>query len=135
MSTYPSINPPTYLSPIQGTETETETDYFVYSKLFRQIKDRRLVQDLYRLGNRNPPDFDKYDYLLPYSRRQKAKLIKALGKQAADTLVTLLLPRHILTMLLLPRHTLVTLLLPRHTLVMLLLPGHRLATLLLLTRH
>jgi hypothetical protein len=50
---YPSINPPTYLSPIRGTETETETetDYFVYgkllarvySKLFRQIKDRRLV--------------------------------------------------------------------------------------------
>jgi hypothetical protein len=63
----------------------------VYNKLFRQIKDRRLVQDLHRLGNRNPPDFDKYDYLLPYSRRQKAKLIKALGKQAADRPATSLL--------------------------------------------
>ncbi len=58
-----------------------------------------------------PLDFDKYNYLLPYSRRQKAKSTKALGKQAADRLVTLLLPRHILVMLPLPRHRLVTLLL------------------------
>jgi hypothetical protein len=29
--------PPTYLSPIQGTETETETDYCVYSKLLARV--------------------------------------------------------------------------------------------------